>query len=199
MPVPELPVLADDDSMLSRKFGREIVNYFSGSPLNRVSFLRTDYDFLQSAFTHPSAAFLLMNNLGPLVQADASHLAFVKHSDVAGLTGRDPFSRKEDEMLRDFNSEVTQPLILFLGVDDRNRLPPTGDGSNAFEYKNYKGSPYFAIDVTPRGSITEAANAVLAAVKEKGFSFDASPRQMGLVAGEGKLTPRASLASQGCR
>ena len=42
---PDLPLPAhpDVDSMLSRKFGREVANYFSGSPLNRLGFLRGDH------------------------------------------------------------------------------------------------------------------------------------------------------------
>ncbi|KAH8889283.1 hypothetical protein GQ53DRAFT_222601 [Thozetella sp. PMI_491] len=192
MPVPDLPLQAEEDSMLSRKFGREITNYFSGSPLNRISFLRTDHDFLRSAFSHPSAAFLLMNDLGPMVQADTSHLAFAKGSDVVGLTGPDPFARTEEEMVKEFNSEHAQPVILFLGVDDKNRLPPTGDESSAFAYKNYKGSPYFAVDVTPKGYLVDAASALIASMKANGYSFhDSSPRHMGLVAGEAAMYAQA--------
>ncbi len=157
-----------------------------GKSLNRLSFLRTDHDFLKAAFSHPSAAFLLMNNLAPLVKGDASHLAFVNHADVAQLTGK-PFEKKEEDLIKDFNSEETQPVILFLGIDDKNRLPTTRNDSGAFEYKNYKGSPYFAVDVTPKGSAKDTANAIIESMKEKGYSFqDSSPRHMGLVAGEGE-------------
>ncbi len=188
MPVPDLPVLAEDNSLLSQKFGRETANYFSGSPLNRLSFLRTDHEFLSSAFAHPSAAFLLMNNLSPLVQSDAAHLAFVTSADVLPLTGPAPFAKKEDELIRDFNSEEIHPVILFLGVDEENRLPShNASVEDDFIYKNYKGSPCFAVDVTPRGSLTEVANALIAAVKAKGYSFhDSSPRHMGLHAGQGE-------------
>ncbi|KAI7246382.1 hypothetical protein KC352_g14178, partial [Hortaea werneckii] len=53
----------DFDSMLSRKFGKETANYFSGSPLNRVGFLRGDHQFLTQALKHPSTSFLLCNEL----------------------------------------------------------------------------------------------------------------------------------------
>ncbi|KAK1756130.1 NUDIX hydrolase domain-like protein [Echria macrotheca] len=186
MPIPDLPILPDDDSLLSKKFGRETANYFSGSPLNRLSFLRTDHAFLQSAFSHPSAAFLLMNNLSPLVGTDSSNLAFVPTADVLPLTGPEPFVKTEEELIRDFNSEETHPVILFLGVDEKNRLPSHNVGvPEEFVYKNYKGSPYFAIDITPRGSFAAAANALIAAVQERGYSFhDNSPRHMGLHAGQ---------------
>lgn len=48
------PAHPDVDSMLSRKFGKEVANYFSGSPLNRLAFLRADNVFLSKALKHPS-------------------------------------------------------------------------------------------------------------------------------------------------
>ena len=105
-PVPDLPVLLrDDDSLLTRKFGRETANYFSGSPLNRVSFLRTDYGFLSAAFAHASASFLLLDNLSPLAR-DPANLAYVGTADVAPLTGPRPFAASEDEQVRAYNSEL---------------------------------------------------------------------------------------------
>ncbi|KAK5664074.1 hypothetical protein OQA88_288 [Cercophora sp. LCS_1] len=187
MPVPDLPVLAEEDSMLSKKFGREIANYFSGSPLNRLSFLRTDHAFLQSAFAHPSASFLLMNDLAPLVQAnDTAQLAFVSNVDVIPLTGPEPFVKTEEELIRDFNSSETHPVILFLGVDDKSRFPTHTPGiPQDYTYKTYHGTPYFAVDVTPRGSLAEAAQALIDSVKERGFAWhDSSPRHMGLHYGQ---------------
>jgi NAD+ diphosphatase len=172
--------------MLSVRFGREVANYFSGSPLNRLSFLRTDRDFLRAAFSHPAAGFLLMNSLSPLCKDDA-RLAFVSHPDVEPLTGADPFAKSEEEMTKEFNSDKTQPLILFLGVDDKSLLPSNGSEEGTFKYKNYHGSPYFAVDVTPRGSLTDAANKVIAGLEAKGLKFrDNSPRRMDLPASEGQ-------------
>ncbi|OIW33563.1 hypothetical protein CONLIGDRAFT_183536 [Coniochaeta ligniaria NRRL 30616] len=188
---PDLPVLPEDDSMLSARFGREVANYFSGSPLNRLSFLRTDHDFLRAAFSHPSTAFLLMNSLNPLTKDD-SHLAFVSHADVEPLTGADPFAKPEEELIKEFNSDKTQPLILFLGVDDKNLLPSNGTESGAFKFKEYNGSPYFAVDVTPRGTLTEASNSIIDALKAKGLTFqDHSPRRMNLVSPEAAIYGQA--------
>ena len=186
MPIPDLPEQPAEDSMLSLKFGKEILNYFSGSPLNRLSFLRTDHEFLQAAFSHSSAAFLALNNLNPLVK-DASHLAFVSGQDIIPMTGPNPFEKKEDEVIRDFNSEETQPLILFLGVAEKSQVPADSSAEAPFQYKDYRGRPYFAVDVTPRGTLTDSANKVIAALQEKGLSFhDSSPRHMGLTAADGK-------------
>ncbi|KAK0621476.1 NUDIX hydrolase domain-like protein [Bombardia bombarda] len=191
MPVPALPVLTDDDdSMLSRKFGRETANYFSGSPLNRLSFLRDNNEFLQAAFAHPSTGFLLMNNLAPLVQKDdPSSLAFATTADVSPLTGGNPFGQSDDDMIKAFNSDETRPVVLFLGVDDRSRLPSNGASTTPFSYKTYVGTPYFAIDVTPRpGNVAEAAAAALVAdVEARGRAFSGSARNMALEAGQAAL------------
>jgi NAD+ diphosphatase len=177
--IPDLPILAVDDSMLSRRFGREVANYFAGSPLNRVSFLRTDHAFLNAAFAHPTTSFLLLDNYSPLAK-DTANLAYVGREDIAPLTGPDPFKESEDEQVKSFNSAVTQPIILFLGLDEKK---------SGFAYREYKGSPHFAIDVTPKGSIEEKAKSVIEAVKAKqGVSFIPGGRLLTLNAPDGKCT-----------
>lgn len=186
LPVPDLPILTEDDSMLSRKFGREIINYFSGSPLNRVSFLRGDHGFLRAAFAHPAASFLLMRDLAPL-GSDPTKLAFVGRDDVVQLTGIDPFRHSEAEMIAEFNSDVTKPVILFLGLDERNQ---TG-----FEFREYKGNPFFAVDATPKGSHADAASGVLDAVKSKtGLSILPGGRFTNFSAPEGKWLNTSSVS-----
>jgi NAD+ diphosphatase len=190
MPLPELPVLPTEDSLLSKKFGPEIANYFSGSPLNRLSFLRSETAFLQAAFCHPHARFLLLNNLAPLVQSDPGHLAFATYSDVAPLTGAAPFAKTEEEVIAEYDSSEEQVVIVFLGVDEQNALPLSETAGEVFEYKEFKGAPYFAVDVTPRGKVVGAAEELIAKMKEKGFAFhDNSPRHMGLHSGQGKSPP----------
>ncbi|KAI1321259.1 NUDIX hydrolase domain-like protein [Xylariaceae sp. FL0255] len=180
---PALPILAEDDSMLSRKFGREVINYFSGSPLNRVSFLRTDHTFLSAAFSHPTTNFLLLDNYSPLAK-DRATLAYVTKEDVVSLTGPDPFKKTEEEQIKEFNSGVTQPLILFLGLDEKNK--------SGFEYRDYKGSPYFAIDVTPKGTVEEKAKNVIEAAKAKeGLSFIPGGRLLTLNAPEAAIYAQA--------
>jgi len=189
MPAPDLPILPADNSLLSQKFGRETINYFSGSPLNRVSFLRNDQKFLQAAFGHPQARFLLMNNLAPLVHAsDTAQLAFATNADVTVLAGTDPFAKTEEEMIRDYDSEEERALIVFLGINETGELPLNdSEAGEPFTYKEFKGAPYFAIDVTPRGKLADAAKALIKAMKAKGYVFyDSSPRHMGLRARQGK-------------
>ena len=174
---PELPALAADASMLSRKFGREVANYFSGSPLNRLSFLRADHGFMSSAFTHPTASFLLMDGLSPLAK-DPEHLAYVARADVEPFTGPDPYKITEEEQIKNFNSEVPHPLILFLGIDEKK--------ATGFEFKEWKGAPYFAVDVSPKGPLEAKAKSVIEAVKVKGVDFLPGQRHMSLNAPEGE-------------
>lgn len=178
-PQPSLPepAHADVDSMLSRKFGREIANYFSGSPLNRVSFLRTNHEFITKALTHPSTNFLLLNDLAPLA-TDVTKLAYAKHEDVRVLIGQNPFEKSEEQLVKDYNSAVTMPLVLFLGLDERRR-----DG---FEHGIYKGQPFFAVDVTPKGTVEKEANAVIEEMKKTGLTFVEGRIHMTLNAPEGR-------------
>lgn len=191
--IPDLPVVEEDTSMLSTKFGREIANYFAGSPLNRVGFLRADHTFLRSAFSHPSTCFLLLNELAPLVDETEKRLGYVSYAEVTPLTGSDPFEKTEEEMIKNFNSEEEKPLILLLGIDESNKLqaPKTDD---TFAYKEFKGRPYFAIDVSPRGSFADGASKVIESVRTKGYSFFQNQRHMGLPYGEGKLSQASRSA-----
>lgn len=192
--IPDLPVVEEDISMLSTKFGREIANYFAGSPLNRVGFLRADPTFLRSAFSHPSARFLLLHELAPLVDETEKRLGYVSYGDVTPLTGPDPFEKTEEEMIKNFNSEEEKPLILLLGIDEANKLQaPKAD--DTFAYKEFKGRPYFAVDVSPRGSFADGASKVIDGVKAKGYSFFQNQRHMGLPYGEGKLSPRSRVSA----
>lgn len=189
LPIAELPVLPADDSMLTRRFGREVANYFSGSPLNRVSFLRTDHAFLQAAFSHPAARFLLVDNLAPLVHnATPPRLAWSTQSDIAPLTGTQPFTGLEEEAIKNYNStDDPHPVILFLGIDEKNKFaePAAAAAPLSFTYSTFAGSPYFAVDVTPRGGLADRASAVIEAAKAKGLTFFTNARGMNLVAEEG--------------
>jgi len=135
-------------SMLSRKFGQEVVNYFSGSPLNRVSFLRSNTAFLRAALTR--SKFLLLRNLEPLA-ASKTTLAWVGYETVRALVGN-PFStEEEEEFLREYDSRVEIPALVFLGINEGE-----GDGER-FEFEGeggkYVGRPCFALDVTGQGSL----------------------------------------------
>ena len=197
MPVPELPEAAhaDLDSMLARQFKKEIANYFSGSrhrtpwkpskltapgsPLNRVSFLRTDHTFLSRALKHPTTSFLLFNNLAPLGR-DPTKLEYVSFDDVKPLIGEDPYSQTEEELISSYNSARTIPQLLFLGLDQSSKSQsksPTNSTTShtsdnpTFTYNIYAGAPFFALDITPRGTYTAPATSLISTLHSRGLSF----------------------------
>ncbi|KAL8420213.1 hypothetical protein RB594_003118 [Gaeumannomyces avenae] len=172
--------LRDDVSMLSKKFGPEVVNYFAGNPLNRVSFLRGDRDFLRAAFAHPSTVFLPLDSLAPLATADKK-LAWVKREDVECVTGAAPFDKTEDEMIRDYNSEEKHPVIILLGMDDKQRLVPRSSSAELFQHNEYKGTPYFAVDITADRALVEKLQA------RDGLLFHKDQRSIGLGPGEAAI------------
>ncbi|PSN74766.1 hypothetical protein BS50DRAFT_511968 [Corynespora cassiicola Philippines] len=184
LPQPDLPEPAhpDIDSMLSRKFGKEVANYFSGSPLNRVSFLRQDHVFLSQALKYPSTSFLLFNKLEPLLKSP-TELAYAHYNDVKSIIGEDPFSKSEEDLIKEYNSETYIPQIVFLGLDERKE---------GFAYKeHYKGQPYFALDVTPKASVTEAAEKLIKDVQDKGLHFSKGRIHMSLPAQEAAIYAEA--------
>ena len=178
------PAFPSVDSMLSRKFGKEIANYFSGNPLNRVGFLREDSKFLSSAFAHPSTSFLLCNELQPLIKKGykvGSKLEFVGKDTIVAVVGEDPYAKGEKDQIADYDSSVYTPQMIFLGIDEANK--------NGMEYQSknlYKGAPYFAVDITPRHpSVKDACEKLIATLGEKGMTF-AQGRVMDVDATHGK-------------
>ncbi|KAL8965312.1 MAG: hypothetical protein Q9183_003919 [Haloplaca sp. 2 TL-2023] len=179
LPEPAFPNL---DSMLSRKFGKEVANYFSGSPLNRVSFLRTDHSFLSAALEHPTTSFLLFNNLNPLAK-DPSTLEFVPFADVQPLIGDNPYSKPEEQLISEYNSTVTIPQLLFLGLDERDRQGLT--------HNIYTGAPRFALDVTPKGTIASQAQSLVESLQSRGLKFLEGRIQAALPAQEAAIYAQA--------
>ncbi|MCJ1459818.1 NADH pyrophosphatase [Mycoblastus sanguinarius] len=184
MPQPEVPkpAHADIDSMLSRKFGTEVANYFSGSPLNRVSFLRTDQAFLSAALKHPSTSFLLFNNLSPLAK-DPTNLEYASYNDVQLLIGENPYAKTEEQIISGYNSTITVPQLLFLGLDENQK--------SEFEWTIYHGSPYFALDVTPKGTISSAAETLVETMKSRGLQFVEGRMHMSLPASQAAIYAQA--------
>ncbi|KAK4565705.1 NADH pyrophosphatase [Recurvomyces mirabilis] len=160
----------DYDSMLSRKFGKEVANYFSGSPLNRVGFLRGDHKYLSQALNHPSTQFLLCNELQPLVTSSKDNrdkLAWVKLDHVKQVIGSDPYASNEQDMLGKYDSGTYIPQMVFLGIDEKGK-----DGLAYTNKKNtYTGIPHFAVDVTPKNSVKEACEGLIKELEGKGLAF----------------------------
>ncbi|GAM83904.1 hypothetical protein ANO11243_018940 [Dothideomycetidae sp. 11243] len=195
MPVPALPDPAHsaDSSMLTTKFGREVANYFSGSPLNRVGFLRGEASFLSAAFRHPSASFVLCRDLQPLLEpasgSEGRKLALAKYGDVKPVTGEDPYATEEKEMVRMYRSDRHVPQMVFLGLDEQA-------GEKGFEYRaekkktTYRGAPFFALDVTPRETVKDACEKLIKDLESRGLGF-AQGRAMDLEASHAAIFAEA--------
>ncbi|KAI9884976.1 MAG: hypothetical protein M1823_003213 [Watsoniomyces obsoletus] len=176
------PAHAELDSTLTRRYGKEVANYFSGSPLNRVSFLRSDHTLLSAAVVHPSTTFLLFNSLAPLIK-DPATLSRLRHADVKPLIGDNPYEKSEEQLIAEYNSTVTIPQLVFLGLDEREQ-----DG---LSFKSYRGAPVFALDVTPRGTIEDAAEKLLADVQKDGSTFLPGRVHMSLNASDAAIYAQA--------
>ncbi|KAL7934466.1 NUDIX hydrolase domain-like protein [Trichoderma chlorosporum] len=173
---PGPPSLANDDSMLSRRFGKETINYYSGGLLNRFSFLRNDISFIRKAATAPTARFVALRDLNPLIE-DTRRLAFFGLNDVKSLIGPDPFGRSDEEKTAAFDSTKQSPTLLFLGL-----LPdtPLGVDFETTKHGVVNGQPYFALDVSPQGSFAEAAEEFVKGAEAKGYSVQTNVRTMTL-------------------
>lgn len=180
--MPTNPVLDTDLSMLTRRFGKEVINYYAGSTLNRYSFLRPDTAFLRKTALAPSARFLALNNLNPLVKS-ATELALLKFDDVKPLVGEDLFALSEEDEIKQFDSKKSRALVVFLGIGEGE-----GETFESTEHGSVKGQPYFAVDVTPKGSIADTANALLKKEEDAGNSFQTNPRSLSLHAEAGKFS-----------
>ncbi|KAL4939258.1 hypothetical protein BDV06DRAFT_199240 [Aspergillus oleicola] len=161
------PAHIQADSMLARRFGKETVNYFSSSPLNRLSFLRSDHPFLSAALKHPSTRFVILKDLAPLTRSPAA-LYYAKYDEVRKLVPQSIYDKSEEDIIREHDSRKTEPHLVFLGVDES-----VEKDANAFSWKIYAGTPYFALDISEKGSEEQQGNAreVIRGFEEKGLSF----------------------------
>lgn len=149
-----------------------------------MSFLRTNPAFLSAAVKHPSTRFLLLNHLAPLAQNPAS-LHYVAFADVQALIGDDPYAKTEEELLRDYDSSVTIPQLLFLGLDE--------NAQDRLEWTVYSGSPYFALDVTPKGSVHAKAISLIHDLEARGFQFVQGRLHMSLAPPEAAIYAQARV------
>ncbi|KAI5286703.1 NADH pyrophosphatase [Ascosphaera aggregata] len=148
--VGDLPIAANAelDTMLARK----------------LSFLTGEVPFLSAALRHSSSKFLLYKDLCPLVSSP-SWIHFATYGEISDLVPEEHFDQPEDVAIKSIDSSITKPLVVFLGVDESR----TEDG---LSYKIYKGAPYFAVDVTPKGTIASQAQTVVHNMLAKGLYFD---------------------------
>lgn len=163
-------------------FGDEPINYYGHADINRLSFLRTNYDFLHKALVHPSTQFLLLDGLSPpivevtprppnaLPSADEREnppfkarppihkLVFLSYDQVKGFVG-EPFKENEATQVKQWDSKrdavgAGRPLLVFLGIEETKN-----DADFSYEHENncsYRGRAHFAVDIS-EGYLKSAA------------------------------------------
>lgn len=128
-------------STLTEIFGDGNNAYFSNGGLDRLAFLRTQNELLDTALMHPSAKILTFENLNGLRDA-AGKFHYVGYEDLADCIGR-PYCKDGKTQMQDFDPNRHYPLLIFLGLDLEG-----SSSSNAVQLGSYRGVPYFAVDVT---------------------------------------------------
>ena len=165
-----LPVCGNDT-----KPPRQIsVNFLGGSPLNRLSWLRTSQVFLDAILRSPSTRWILFKSGQPLIishkdQPKLRSLARLTTADVRSLLGPEPYlgqdERDGDIAPRDLPAlqaaRLRGPRIVFLGLEEPHgttSLLPSSDFSakEAPEAvtKKITGTTYFSLDVSNVDSST---------------------------------------------
>lgn len=164
---------------VTAKYGPEIKNYFNGNSLNRLSFLREDYAFMNYAIQHETTRFLPLNKLEPAL-TENKELYYLSYQDVKNVL-KNSYEINEEEQIKNWDSKkdacgVNKALTVFLGVDQ-------DDTNGTLSYKDkYYGRAYFAIDVTPYDhsnikneleQVVTNTNATYTAVRPNGVIFSA--------------------------
>jgi NAD+ diphosphatase len=106
-----------------------------------------------------------------------SALSYATHDDILSVIGKNPFEETEDIMIKEYRSDVTLPTVLFLGIDEKKK--------SGFTHGIYEGTPYFAVDITPKGTVEKEATGVIKEMKNRGLKFLEGRAIMTLGAPEG--------------
>lgn len=109
----------------------------------------------------------------------------MKYKDVEAVIGEDPYEKTEQEVVSQYRSDRTVPQMIFLGIDEKAQDKLSYQGKNLYE-----GAPYFALDVTPRGSVKQACEELISSLESRGATF-AKGRAMDLVASDAAMYAEA--------
>ncbi|PCH36025.1 NAD+ diphosphatase [Wolfiporia cocos MD-104 SS10] len=144
------------------------INFFGGSPLNRLSWLRTYQSFLNAIVPSPATRWLVFSQGQPLMMTDSRSqkpvLARFSTIDVRRLLGEKPFfgqgrlagdAAPGDVLLLE-GARFHGPPIVFLGLHEPDRVGVRALPSTEFSAKtdastvlaNLQGTPFFSLDVS---------------------------------------------------
>ncbi|KAF9973599.1 Peroxisomal NADH pyrophosphatase nudt12 [Actinomortierella ambigua] len=116
-------------------------HHFAGSVLNRLSFLRTDKDYLNASLQASTTKFLLFSGHGVLFQKTTRDLAYLNAGDVASLIGDKPLENLPEGL-----------TLVFLGADETERQGNNSGGSEVL-VGGRRGVNYWALDITAKGPL----------------------------------------------
>jgi len=157
---------------------------FGGSPLNRLSWLRSSHSFLNAAIVSPATRWILFSAGRPLVAAHPDLptkrvLAYLPTNDVKPFLGSEPFfgqGKDEGELVS--SADKTSSLeaarhrnipIVFLGLHE---LPTTSSALSSSDFidphaaiASLEGTPFFSVDVADSDFGEEWIDTVLKASK----------------------------------
>ncbi|KAG6861706.1 hypothetical protein C0995_013275 [Termitomyces sp. Mi166 len=156
---------------------------FSGSPLNRLSWLRTSHLFLNAIIASPSTRWLLFNAGQPLVLASSGYpykqtLAYLTTKDVRPFLGPEPFFGQDKEIgqlvaesleVRYSSTEAARhhsSPVVFLGLQEHSRtnaLPSSDFVDAEAAIANLDGTPYFSMDVADLDLVPDRLKEILQA------------------------------------
>ncbi|KAL0581302.1 NADH pyrophosphatase, partial [Marasmius crinis-equi] len=146
-------------------------NFFSGSPLNRLSWLRSSHKFLNAIVISPNTRWLLFNAGQPLIsypmpsesqEKPVKKIAYLPTRPLLPLLGPFPYfgqSQTAGTILSD--SDITHSTeaarhigipVVFLGLHEQGvsgSALPEAEFKDDVEgvVKKLEGTPYFAVDV----------------------------------------------------
>jgi len=163
---------------------------YGGSPLNRLSWLRTSQSFLNAVVAIPSTRWLLFNAGQPLVSSGPNGSSkpapiYLSTSDVKAFLGPEPYfgqGKDAGDLFEEVevgeghsNHSPTESMrhhglrVVFLGLHEQH----SGDGASALPSSEFKdpqeaikkleGILYFSTDVVDLGYSPEQLDAILKA------------------------------------
>jgi NAD+ diphosphatase len=107
-------------------------------------------------------------------------LYYAKYDEVRKLVSDTIYDKPEEDIIKEHDSRKTEPHLIFLGMDETR-------AQDGLAWKIYSGAPYFALDVSGKGSEEQQANAkeVVDGFEAQGLSFLQGRVAMTLSADEG--------------
>ncbi|KAJ6593382.1 NUDIX hydrolase domain-like protein [Mycena capillaripes] len=147
-----------------------------GSPLNRLSWLRSSHSFLNAVVASPKARWLVSNGGQQLVSvpalssSDTPTVAQLTTSQVKSYLGPEPYFGQGKDDGRVLTADEVTPhtesarhrgvRVVFLGLLDSlstlNALPTSDFTDPERAVANLQGIPYFALDIGELGIDTDA-------------------------------------------